>query len=280
MDKHQHTFKAIKALVTSTKCLTVIDHEFLDDNKIFVTCDASDWHTGAVLSFGPTWETAHPVTYDSMQLKGAEKNYPIHEKELLAIIQALKKWRADLLGSPIYVYTDHKTLENFDLQKDLSRRQLRWQEFLSQYEIIMIYIPGLDNTAADSLSRLPNDDLLVDSALHESWCNPVAAILSTTTDLSVLESIKHGYTLDEYCAKLTCSAIPGTKCINGLWYVGSCLLIPRTGEICENLFRLTHDSLGHFGANKSYAVLCDAYYWPNMQRDLEKGYIPSCEDCQ
>src|SRR6267154_803453 len=43
---------------------------------------------------------------------------------------------------------------------------------------------------------------------------------------------------------------------------------------------MAHDSLDHFGADKSYAILCDAYYWPNMHCDLEKGYIPSCEDCQ
>ena len=118
--KHQFAFEAIKALVVSSDCLTVIDHENPGENKIFVTCDASNWCTGAVLSFGPTWETACPVTYDSMQLKAAEKNYPIHKKELLAIVRALKKWRSDLLGSPIYVYTNHKTLKNFDTQKDLS----------------------------------------------------------------------------------------------------------------------------------------------------------------
>jgi len=123
-NEHQHAFEAIKALVVSADCLTVIDHENPRDNKIFVTCDASDWRTGAVLSFGPTWETARPVAFDSMQLKSAEKHYPIHEKELLAIVRALKRWRSDLLGTPIYVYTDHKTLENFDTQKDLSRRQL------------------------------------------------------------------------------------------------------------------------------------------------------------
>ena len=54
----------------------------------------------------------------------AEQNYPIHEKELLAIICALKKWRSDLLGSEFIVYTDHRTLENFDTQCDLSKRQL------------------------------------------------------------------------------------------------------------------------------------------------------------
>jgi RNase H-like domain found in reverse transcriptase len=97
-----------------------------------------------------------------------EKNYPIHKKELLVIIQALKKWRADLLGSPIYVYTDHKTLENFDTQKYLSHCQLCWQEFLFQYKINMVYIAGPDNSVADAFSRLPNNAAYVPS-LHEYW---------------------------------------------------------------------------------------------------------------
>jgi hypothetical protein len=84
--EHQNAFESIKSLVVGAECLTVINHETPGDNKIFVTCDASDYRTGAVLSFSPTWETAWPVTYDSMQLKAAEKNYLIHEKELLAII--------------------------------------------------------------------------------------------------------------------------------------------------------------------------------------------------
>ena len=117
-----------------------------------MTCDASDWRTGAVLSWGETWETACPVAFESWQLKPAEKNYPTHEKELLAIVQALRKWRSDLLGSPIYIYTDHKTLQNFDTQRELSRRQLRWQEYLSQYEISVVYIRGEDNCVADALS--------------------------------------------------------------------------------------------------------------------------------
>src|SRR5882762_4244482 len=82
-NEHQYAFEAIKSLVISADCLTVIDHECPGDNKIFVTCDASNWRTGAMLSFGPTWESARPVAYDSMQLKGPEKNYPVHEKELL-----------------------------------------------------------------------------------------------------------------------------------------------------------------------------------------------------
>jgi hypothetical protein len=139
---HQSAFDAIKTLVVSCDCLTTINHDNMGDNKIFVTCDASDRRTGAVLSYGPTWESARPVAYDSMALKSAQLNYPVHEKELLAIIRALKKWRSDLLGAPITIYTDHHTLENFDHQKDLSRRQARWQEFLAQYDHHIVYIPG------------------------------------------------------------------------------------------------------------------------------------------
>lgn len=58
---------------------------------------------------------------DLMMFKGAELNYPVHEKELLAIIRALKKWHVDLLGSPFFIYTNPKTLENFNTQKKLSR---------------------------------------------------------------------------------------------------------------------------------------------------------------
>lgn len=125
--EHQYAFDAIKALVISANCLTTIDHENPGENKIFVTCDASNWHIGSTLSFGSTWESAHPVTFDSMQLKNTEKNYLVHEKELLVIIHALKKWWSDLLGNKIFLYTDHRTLENFDTQKDLSRQQLCWQ---------------------------------------------------------------------------------------------------------------------------------------------------------
>jgi hypothetical protein len=55
---HEATFLGIKSLVLSTDCLTTIDHINPGPNRIFVTCDASDWRTGAVLSFGETWETS------------------------------------------------------------------------------------------------------------------------------------------------------------------------------------------------------------------------------
>ena len=118
--KHQSASDMIKQIVVSRECLTTIDLNKMPRKKIFVSTDASDLCSGAVLFFGETWELARPVAFDSMTFKGAELNYPVHEKELLAIIHALKKWRTDLIGVPFTVFTDHKTLENFHNQRELS----------------------------------------------------------------------------------------------------------------------------------------------------------------
>jgi hypothetical protein len=291
---HQIAFDAIKSLVVSRECLTVIDHTLPGNNRIFVTCDASDLRTGAVLSWGPTWETARPVAFDSMQLNDAQKNYPVHEKEMLAIVRALKKWRSDLLGSQFIVYTDHRTLENFETQKDLSCRQARWMEHLSQFDMSIHYIRGEDNTMADALSRLPADtcevvdedvDVADSPSRWDSWlkkgtsCN---AILTISADESFLNDVREGYKHDAFCQKL-CSvgtSMPGVRTQHGLWYLGDRLIIPRFNTLREDLFRLAHDSLGHFGAEKSYANIRNCYYWPNMRRDLETAYVPACPECQ
>lgn len=151
--KHQAAFDGIKKLVTSAECLTTIDHQNPGDNKIFVTTDASDLRSGAILSFGPTWETARPVAFDSKAFRNAELHYPVHDKEMFAVIRALRKWRSDLLGAPFFVYTDHKALEFFHCQKDLTPRQQRWMSYLSQFRAKIVYVKGEKNVAADALSR-------------------------------------------------------------------------------------------------------------------------------
>jgi len=97
--KYQVVFNAIKQIIMSCDHLTTIDFSKMPDYKIFVTTDTSDKCSGTVLLFGPSWETACPITFDSMTFKNAELNYPVHEKELLAVICALKKWHVNLLGS-------------------------------------------------------------------------------------------------------------------------------------------------------------------------------------
>ena len=140
---------------------------------------------------------AWPEAFDSLQLKAAKWNYPVHEKELLVIIRALKKWCLNLLGSQITVYTSHHTLENFSMQKDLSHRQLRWQELMSQFDLDITYIKCEDNCVADALSHLPPTESKQSPDYHEVWANAhVGAVLLITTDTAVLADIVVGYKTD------------------------------------------------------------------------------------
>ena len=92
-------------------------------------------------------------------MNSAECNYPIHDKELLAIIRAFEEYRAELegLANPTQVYSDHKALEYFMTTKNLSTRQARWAELLSRYHFKIIYRAGKANQKADALTRREED---------------------------------------------------------------------------------------------------------------------------
>lgn len=66
---------------------------------------------------------------------------------------------------------------------------------------------------------------------------------------------------------------------DGLWFIGDHLIIPAKCRMCEQIFRMAHDTLGHFGFYKTYDNICNSYFWPNMCKDLELRYIPSCNEC-
>src|SRR5204863_6059060 len=99
-----------------------------------------------------------PVAFHSRKLSPAEQNYDIHDKELLAIMDAFKHWRHYLQGAKheVSVITDHKNLTLFTTTKTLNKRQVRWAEELASYNFKISYRKGMENQAADALSRRPD----------------------------------------------------------------------------------------------------------------------------
>src|SRR6201999_276085 len=117
--------------------------------------DASDYALGAVCSQYDDEGRLHPIAFYSRKLLPAEMNYQIYDKELLAIVVAFKHWRhyLEFSSRPTEVLTDHKNLEYFTTTRSLSRRQVRWSEILSDFCFTIKYRPGVQNAAADALSR-------------------------------------------------------------------------------------------------------------------------------
>ena len=126
-----------------------------------VETDASDGTVAGVLSQKSTGDQWHPVGFFSKTMAPAECNYPIHDKEMLAIIRSLEEWRAELEGlqrpTRFDILTDHRALEYFMSTKKLLARQARWMEFLSRYHFLIRYCPGKQNMLADALSRRQED---------------------------------------------------------------------------------------------------------------------------
>ena len=103
----QRSFEGIRQSLISSPVLAIADQ----DRPFHVVCDASDFAIGCALMQDYTDGDERVVCYQSRQLQPAERNYPVHDKELLAMKYALAKSRVYLLGDrPFIVYTDHASL--------------------------------------------------------------------------------------------------------------------------------------------------------------------------
>ena len=116
--------------------------------------DASGHAIGGVLSQEQEgkWK---PIVFLSRTMQLVEQNYKIYDKELLAIVKALAKWRQYLLDAmeTFEVWIDHKNLKYFQEPHKLNRRQARWYLKLQDYDFILRHIPGKTNTKTDILLR-------------------------------------------------------------------------------------------------------------------------------
>jgi hypothetical protein len=95
----------------------------------------------------------HPIVFESRNLSQPERLYFIYDKEMLAIMHALTKFRQYLVGSKFMVKTDHNSLKYFLEQKDLSERQQKWVTKVQAFEFDIEYVKGKKNIVADALSR-------------------------------------------------------------------------------------------------------------------------------
>ena len=121
----------------------------------YIPTDTSDVSLGAVLFQLDEDGNPCPIIYASRTLKGAELAYYSTEKELLAIVWALQKFRSYIMGGKIIIWTDHKAFTFLKTCKLLSGRLTSWTMAIQDYDISIEYCSGKNNLAADTLSRLP-----------------------------------------------------------------------------------------------------------------------------
>ncbi|XP_073290992.1 uncharacterized protein [Primulina huaijiensis] len=122
-----------------------------------IMCDASNYVVGTVLG-QKVDKKSHVIHYASRTLDSAQCNYTTTEKELLAIVFALEKFRSYLLGSKVIVFSDHAALKYLLTKKELKPRLIRWILLLQEFDIEIKDRKGIENPVAGHLSRLVNED--------------------------------------------------------------------------------------------------------------------------
>jgi len=144
-------FEELKQRFTTAPVLAHFDPA----KPVIIETDASDFAIGAVLSQRNEENRLHPVAFHSRKFQPAEINYEIHDKELLAIVDAFKHWRRYCEGATdqIQVFSDHRNLEYFTTTKVLNCRQARWAQELAGINFMIYYRPGTQNGKPDALSR-------------------------------------------------------------------------------------------------------------------------------
>lgn len=148
-DKYTGAFEKCKELLINAPLL-----QYPDFTKPFVlTTDASDFALGAVLSQGPIGSDK-PIAYASRTLNSTEARYSTIEKELLAIVWAVKHFRPYLYGNKFIIYTDHRPLAWLDSLKDPNSKLTRYKLRLGEYDFKVVHKNGKQNTNADALSRI------------------------------------------------------------------------------------------------------------------------------
>ncbi|GJP56106.1 hypothetical protein CLOM_g15162, partial [Closterium sp. NIES-68] len=175
---HQAAIDQLKIALMTPPVLRISD----PNRPYEVVTDASDIAIGAVLlqDFG---DGLQPIAYESRKLQGAEKNYTVHDKEMLAIVHAFKTWRCYLTGADVTVRTDHKSLQYLRAQPNLNPRQIRWLDFLeSNFHYTITYKRGANNIA-DAFTR---------PTAH------TAAILVAQTSPLLTGLLNHGYKTDPF----------------------------------------------------------------------------------
>lgn len=155
----QQAFEDLKAAFVNAPILVMPDM-----NAPFrVETDASDFAMGAILLQQDVAGEWRPVAYYSKVLQPAERNYDVHDKELLSVVWALEAWRPYLEGNPhkVEVFSDHKNLEFCMTARDLNGRQAHWSIYLNRFNFVIHRRPGRLSSGPDGLSRHPDHEIPV-----------------------------------------------------------------------------------------------------------------------
>ncbi|KAF9758242.1 Transposon Tf2-6 polyprotein, partial [Nosema granulosis] len=244
--------EAVDNILKIIKSQIVLHHP--DISKPFtLKTDASDEGLGATL-----YQDGKLIGVYSNKLQKSELNYTTTEKELLAIIKALKHFKSIILGSQIKVLTDHKNLTYITSCEN--NRAQRWKGLLDEFNVELEYIEGKENSEADMFSR----------------CLVIKPPKIKHTMMKIFDLAK----LSEEQVRIeNYTALEKIEIENYKIAVNENRRIIIPSKIAKNIIKHIHIKLGHPGRSKLFYTLCKAIVTDHLQEKI-KLITESCKQCQ
>lgn len=280
--EEQNAFNTLKELLVSPPILKQCDPA----KPYVIRTDASNFALGAVLSQGEVPDE-HPIEYASRLLTSAEKNYSTTEREALAVVWALQKFRGYIEGAEVTVASDHQPLRWLMSLKSPSGRLARWALQIQEFNLKIHYIPGKSNVIADMLSRpfnenqceidhfsvdLPsrNPKEIRESQLKDDKLRPIIeSFESTQRDENYVNWTERGYLMNQ---GVLYRFVPDVD-------TEEAQLVVPSHEV-KNVLQQYHDAptAGHYGEEGTYHRISQRYYWTGM-RPAIADYVKKCPEC-
>ncbi|CAN6566312.1 unnamed protein product [Malus baccata var. baccata] len=270
------SFNQLKELLTTAPIIVPPDWSL----PFELMCDASDYALGAVLGQRKD-KRPHVIYYASRTLNDAQLNYSTMEKELLAVVFALDKFRSYLIGTKVIVFTDHAALKYLLTKKEAKPRLIRWILLLQEFDIEIRDKKGCENVVADHLSRMVHneespDEQLLSIKLSAPWYADIVNFLVSKRIPS--EFTRHQRDKLRHDARFYVWDDPY------LWKFCLDQIIRRCvhDSECHSILSFCHTYAcgGHFGTQRTaLKVLQCGFYWPSIFKDA-KTFCLTCDKCQ
>jgi len=260
--------------------------------------DTLDYATGGVLSMEGKDGLWRPVAFFSKSLNETERNYEIHDKEMLAIIRGLENWRHLLEGTHFKseIWTDHKNLEYFMKVQKLNQRQAQWALYLSRFDFTLKHVPVTKMGKADGLSRRLDWKLGIDRdnenqvVIKDNWIHSLQEVVIEEPEVEILERIKRARSKDknivrmvEEMKKTRVKELQGNEwqIEGGLVLKEGKVYVLKDEELRIEIIWWHHNILavGYGGKWKTAELVTRNYWWPGVTRDVGR-YVEGCDLCQ
>ena len=296
LTKKDHPFKwteecwiALNTLINAVTKGPVLAQPDLS-SPFFLQVDASANATGAILTQLDECKKHQAIAFFSKMFNEAERNYNIHERELLAVFRGLTHWRHLLLSSPFptTILTNHKNLEYYKEPHHINWWIAWYIQQLADYNFIIKHIPREQNKA-DALSRQPDYPKGTDDNSNVTVLPPhlfvqtttLACLFTRAATLSSIDDRVHTHQLKQQDTLQCWATTYPLKKEGELFWYGDKLVIVEDTLLRRGVISLYHDPItaGHPGiSNTAWAITWD-FWWPALKKDVTE-YIKGCTLCQ